>query len=94
MSVVGCLTLIISVAFQAYSWLIIVRVFIMLIRPRTYHPAISFVYEATEPLLGFFRRLLPPTGMFDFSPLIAVLFLEIARPIVIMLVIRLLNPGG
>jgi YggT family protein len=33
------------------------------------------LYQATEPLLAPVRRLLPSTGMFDFSPLIVLLLL-------------------
>ncbi len=94
MLLVDYLNLIISLGFQIYTWLIVARVVISFFRPRRYHPAIRFIYEVTEPLLGFVRRLLPPAGLFDFSPLVAVIFLEIARPIVIILVIKLFTLGG
>ena len=35
------------------------------------------LYKATEPLLGFARRFLPPMGGFDLSPIVVILFLQI-----------------
>ena len=40
----------------------------------------AFVYQATEPLLGPIRRILPPVGGLDWSPFIAIIVLSfIAR---------------
>lgn len=35
----------------------------------------QFVAFYTDPYLNFFRRIIPPLGMFDFSPVIAFLCL-------------------
>ncbi|HHV35207.1 MAG TPA: YggT family protein [Syntrophomonadaceae bacterium] len=70
----------ISVAINIYIWLIVARVIISFMRPSTYHPIVRFIYDTTEPLLGFCRRILPGTVMnVDFSPFIAIIFLEIIR---------------
>jgi YggT family protein len=37
------------------------------------HPALTLVWQLTEPLLGPARRILPPLGGLDFSPLIVIL---------------------
>src|SRR5438874_524732 len=37
----------------------------------------AFVYQATEPLLGPIRRVLPPMGGFDWSPFIAIIALSL-----------------
>lgn len=76
----------ISVAINIYIWLIVARVILSFIRPRTYHPILRFIYETTEPLLGICRRILPGTVMnVDFSPFIAIIFLEIIRACLISL---------
>jgi YggT family protein len=36
---------------------------------------IAFIYQVTEPILAPIRRVLPPTGGIDWSPLIAMLVL-------------------
>jgi YggT family protein len=37
----------------------------------------SFLYRITEPVLGPVRRMLPPMGGFDISPIIVILALEL-----------------
>ena len=37
----------------------------------------AFVYQATEPLLGPIRRVLPPMGGLDWSPFIAIIVLSL-----------------
>ena len=41
-----------------------------------YHPARQFLDRIVGPLLNPIRRLLPPMGMFDFSPLVLLLILQ------------------
>ena len=38
-----------------------------------------FLIDTTEPLLGPLRRMIPPLGMFDLSPLVAVLIILLFR---------------
>lgn len=84
----------ISIAFEIYIWLIVARVVLSFFKFRQYYPVLRFIYEATEPVLGFFRRIMPRTGVFDFSPLIAVLALEVARQLVFMLLRFLFSLAG
>lgn len=37
----------------------------------------SFLYTVTEPILGPVRRILPPLGGFDLSPIIVIFGIEI-----------------
>jgi YggT family protein len=37
----------------------------------------AFVYQATEPILGPIRRVIPPTGGLDLSPFVALVLLSI-----------------
>lgn len=77
---------VISLAVEVYIWLIVARVLLSFLRPRTYHPVFRFIYEITEPLLAPLRRILPPAMNIDFSPLVAIIILEIARTLLISLV--------
>jgi YggT family protein len=42
-----------------------------------YHPIRMFVDRFVEPMLMPIRRVLPPLGMLDFSPLVLIILLEI-----------------
>ena len=45
----------------------------------TSHPSVQLVGQITEPYLRPFRRLIPPIGMMDISPMVAILSLMIIR---------------
>lgn len=81
----------IDVAFQVYTWLLIIRILLTwLPRLNPYHPVIRFIYEITEPFLVLFRRIIPPLGAVDFSPIIAFFILQLIRQVVIGVLWRIL----
>ena len=47
--------------------------------PMSMGPIVKFIYDVTEPILGFFRRIIPPFGPLDLSPLIVFLILGFIR---------------
>lgn len=76
---------IINTAFEVYLYMVIARVLLSWVPHNPSQPVIRFLYEATEPLLKPCRRLVPPLGGIDFSPIIAVMAVEFLRRIVIMI---------
>jgi len=44
---------------------------------------LNFLRDVCEPYLRIFRRFIPPVGMFDFSPMIAIIVLYFVRTIVV-----------
>jgi YggT family protein len=55
--------------------IIIARSVLSWFSPRPTNVVAIYLYKVTEPLLMPLRRILPRTGMVDFSPLIALLIL-------------------
>jgi len=47
-----------------------------------------FLYDVCEPYLRIFRRIIPPFGPIDLSPMVAILVLWIASSIVVSLLDR------
>jgi YggT family protein len=43
---------------------------------------LTFLRDTAEPYLRLFRRFIPPIGMFDFSPIVAIIVLYLLRYIV------------
>ena len=41
------------------------------------NPIIRLVFEVTEPVLAPFRRVIPRIGMFDLSPIAAMLVIQV-----------------
>lgn len=67
--------------------LIIARIFLSLIIRDLNNPILRFIYQITEPLLMPFRSLINKlrinTGIFDFSPILTFLFLDVIRYIIL-----------
>lgn len=61
---------VIHFAASAFSLLVIVRVFLSWTGLDTRNALVEMIYRLTEPLMGPARRLLPPAGGIDFSPMI------------------------
>ncbi|MGD9572685.1 MAG: YggT family protein [Thermoleophilia bacterium] len=45
----------------------------------------NFFHQSTDWFLNIFRRIIPPLGMFDLSPIVAILVLYIVRSLVLNL---------
>ena len=64
-------------------WLIIGRIILSWVAPGAQGPVARFLTDVTEPVLGFIRNRLPrgngAMAMMDFSPLIAVIAIDILR---------------
>jgi YggT family protein len=57
-------------------WLLIFgRIILSWFDPTNRSPVAEFLYQMTEPILAPIRRLLPQTGMLDFSPLVVLIVL-------------------
>jgi len=84
---VGLFIELVDIVFRVYYILILARVVLSWIRHDPYHPLIRFIYEITEPVLGFFRRIIPSMGMLDLSPLIALLALEFAHWLIVTILL-------
>jgi YggT family protein len=48
----------------------------------------TFLHDTVEPYLGIFRRLVPPLGGFDLSPIIALIVLQLVYQIVANILIQ------
>ena len=65
---------IICYALTAYTIILIVRIILSWTTmfwspPSSLTPAIRIVYDLTEPVMGLFRRVIPPVGGLDLSPI-------------------------
>ncbi|HVG39888.1 MAG TPA: YggT family protein [Pyrinomonadaceae bacterium] len=58
-------------ALQIYSLLLFIRIVFSWGMVSSVNPVMRFLMKATDPLLVPLRRIVPPLGMFDLSPLVA-----------------------
>ena len=52
-----------------------------------YHPIRSGVDRIVDPMLAPIRRVIPPLGMFDFSPLILIILIQLISNLIIRFLI-------
>lgn len=72
---------VIMLCIQIFWWSILIVIIAGWIAPGTYHPALALLAQITEPLLAPARRLLPPMGGLDFSPIVVILLLGVIQRI-------------
>jgi YggT family protein len=73
--VVGALFALVSLSLRLFMFAIIIRIVLSWLAPHAYNPATALLASITDPLLRPFRRLIPPLGGFDISPVFAIILL-------------------
>lgn len=77
----------VNALFLVYFILIFARILMSWIPRMPYNvylrAVVGFVEETVNPYLNLFRRVLPPIGMFDFSPIIAIILLFVAQALIV-----------
>ncbi len=70
---------------QIYSLIILARVLMSWVNIDPYSPLARTIVELTEPVLQPIRSALPPAGGLDFSPVIAIILLQVLGQFIISL---------
>ena len=65
--------------------LLIARVVVSWTTPTGGGGLVAFIYHITEPILAPIRRMIPPAGGLDFSPMVAILLLGLLMQLVVRL---------
>jgi YggT family protein len=77
----------VSALFLVYLILIFARIVLSFVPRMPYNPTlravIGFIHEVTDPYLNLFRRVIPPIGPIDVSPILAILLLGIAQGLIV-----------
>lgn len=84
----------VSAVFYVYIILIFVYVLLNMVFSTGVHPpyarwsdaVLKFLRDVSEPYLRIFRRFIPTVGMFDFSPVLALIVLYILRTVITSLI--------
>jgi YggT family protein len=70
----------VTVFIWVYTLLIFAYVILSWVRsPYSTHPVVRFLHDVCDPYLRLFRRVLPPLGPVDLSPIVAVAALLILQ---------------
>jgi len=85
---VGFLIYFTNLLVQVITLLVIVKVILSYILA-PYHPIRETVDRIVNPLLDPIRRVMPATGMIDFSPLVLLLLVQILRSLLVSVLVGL-----
>jgi YggT family protein len=77
--------------FELYSFVLLARVLITWFQVDPYNPIVRLLFQLTEPLLAPIRRLLPPAGMLDFSPIVGFIVIRVVEGIVVSVLLSILR---
>lgn len=81
----------IDLLFYALNLAILIRVIVSWLNVSPYNPLIGFIYQITDPIILPLRRIIPPLGMIDITPIIAILLLSILQQILLSLLAAVLR---
>jgi len=85
----------INFVFTVYFWMILIRCLLSWIpNLDIYKQPVAFLYSVTDWYLNLFRKIIPPFGGIDFSPIVAVLALSLINNILIRCLLLVANMMG
>ncbi|MFP8966713.1 YggT family protein [Pokkaliibacter sp. CJK22405] len=62
-----------------YFWAMVISVILSWVAPQADHPAARLVFQITEPVYGLCRRVIPPLGGLDLSPILVFLVIQLVQ---------------
>ncbi len=75
----------VQLLFDLYIIVLLARVLLSWVQIDPRNPLANLIHQLTEPLLAPIRRMLPPSGPLDFSPMVALIAVWVAEQIVLTL---------
>jgi len=66
-----------SLLCEVFTMAIFIRVILSWFSPGPTNMLTHILYQVTEPLLSSLRRIIPRVGMLDFTPLVAIILLQL-----------------
>lgn len=76
----------IDMFFNILLLLILARIILSWLPQYKSHPIGEMIMNVTEPVLAPFQRIIPPVGMIDISPMVAIIALAIIQQLLLWLV--------
>ena len=73
----------ITILFYILYLAILARILLTWLNLAPGNPIVQFLFDITEPILAPLRNRLPAVGMFDISPIVAMVLLDLIRRVLI-----------
>ena len=87
---INAVVTVLDLLLNVYMWIIVARAIISWVNPSPYNPIVQFLYLATEPVLRYARRIIPPIGgTLDLSPIIVLVAIVFLRQFLLQSLLQL-----
>ena len=83
MIVAVSITELVSMSIKFYIFAIFGQIILSWIAPQNNNPIVSLLYQITEPIMAPAKKILPPMGGMDFSPILVLVGLNIIEIILV-----------
>lgn len=74
---------VVTFLFDLWSFALLARVFLSWFNVSPYHPAVQVLHKVTDPILVPLRRVVPPIGMVDITPVVAFILVQLVERMVV-----------
>jgi YggT family protein len=64
---------------KIYFFALLAMIILSWVAPGGNHPALFLLYQITEPVMAPFRKILPPMGGLDFSPILVFVLINVVQ---------------
>lgn len=68
-----------SLMLNIYFYGLFIVIILSWVAPQSHHPAIALLWQLMEPVMAPFRKLIPPLGGLDLSPIVLFLLINVLR---------------
>ncbi|MFH1897562.1 MAG: YggT family protein [Candidatus Desantisbacteria bacterium] len=86
---IGSLSMLIGMIFKMIYFVLIIRMLLSWVNPDPYNQLVRIIYRVTEPILAPFRRIIPPMGMVDISPMVVFFLLAFIENFVMRILFQI-----
>ena len=91
-NLVSALATVLDLLLNVYMWIIVARAIISWVSPNPYNPIVNFLFMATEPVLRYARRIIPPIGgTLDLSPILVLVAIVFLRQFLVQSLMQIAN---
>lgn len=80
--VLGAILGVVALVVQFYFFALLAMIILSWVAQGSRHPAIGLLYQVTEPVMAPFRKLLPPMGGIDFSPILVFVLINVIQIVI------------
>jgi len=70
---------VVALLVQMYFFALLAMIILSWVAQGSRHPAIFLLYQITEPVMAPFRKVLPPMGGLDFSPILVFILINVVQ---------------